>query len=153
MKRSRIATVIVVLVALVAVGIGGFYYGTTVGEARAASARARFFQERGAGAGAPNGQGGPGGRGLAGNGVVGQVKSIQGNTIELSTATEVVKVQVADQAQIQKMVPGALADIQIGERVIVQGERGADGAFIARLIEIGQDLFRGGPNAPASGNQ
>ncbi|MCZ7568280.1 MAG: hypothetical protein M5U01_06810 [Ardenticatenaceae bacterium] len=49
MTGIRIGTVIVVLVALIGVGIGGFSYGTTVGQARAASVRARFFQERGGG--------------------------------------------------------------------------------------------------------
>ena len=90
-----------------------------------------FFQDRlaGAAAGAAAAQGNgavalaggacpaQGGAAPAGNFAAGQVKSINGNDLEISTATEVTKVKLTDKTQIQKTVSGTPSDIKTGERV------------------------------------
>ncbi len=55
---------------------------------------------------------------------MGQVKSVDGATIQLSTAQDVLTVVTDDQTQIQKMGAGALSDVTVGERITVQGTRG-----------------------------
>ena len=74
----------------------------------------------------------------------GQVKQIDGNTVQLSTANEVLKVTIGDQTRIQKMGDGSLSDISVGERITVQGTRKSDGTFTAQMIQIGGALAGGG---------
>ncbi len=88
----------------------------------------------------------------AGNFATGQVKSINGNDLEISTATEVTKVKLTDKTQIQKTVSGAPSDIKTGERVVVQGSKGADGAIEASSIQLGAGRVGGG-GAPGQGSQ
>ena len=156
MNAKRIAIVaVVVLVVAVAAGFGGYRYGFGVGQTQATAVRAAFLAERGGGgqqasgaAGAvPGAAGAPGG--ASGNFVTGQVKSVDGDTIELSTAEEVLKVTVTGQTQMQKMGQGTVDDIQEGERLTVVGERGADGAISAQSIQIGGGF--GGGMPPAQG--
>jgi hypothetical protein len=140
-----VIVVLIVVVVAAAAGVGGYMYGQNAGQAQALAARQRFFQERGLAGGQGAGAGGQGtgarGNFNPANFATGQVKQISGNTIELSTATDVLKVNVTDQTQIQKMGAGSVSDIQTGERLIIQGERSTDGVFTARSIQIG----RGGP--------
>ena len=106
-----------------------------------ATARARRQRRRRCGAGgSANAQGGAA---AAGNFAAGQVKSINGNDLEISTATEVTKVKLTDKTQIQKTVSGAPSDIKTGERVVVQGSKGADGAIEASSIQLGAGRFGG----------
>jgi hypothetical protein len=65
----------------------------------------------------------------------GQVKSVSGDIIELSTLAEVIRVKVDAQTQIQRTVAITLTDLRPGERVFIQGERAGDGSFIARTIQ------------------
>ena len=149
--------------------------GATGGAVAAAGASATGAQAQGAGA-AQGGQGQaaaganqPGaatagqGQGAAAQGqaraaragaaadlTAGQVKSVDGNTVEVTTQADVVKVKLTDQTQIQKTVSGATSDIKPGERIVVQGSKGADGAVDARSIQLGQTGMFG---APGSGGQ
>jgi hypothetical protein len=85
---------------------------------------------------------------------MGQVKQVDGNTVQLSTATEVLKVKIGVKTQIQKMGQGSLSDIQPGDRITVQGTRKSDGTFTAQMIQIGA-APGGAPPAgggPAGGN-
>ncbi len=152
--------VIIVVVALVvgaAAGFGGYSYGVQAGLQQAQNIRNTFLAERGLGGN--GGQGGAGGQGgfAAGaqgtggnrqfnpnNFAAGQVKTISGNTIELSTAQTVVKVQLTDQTQIQKQASGTVSDIQPGERITVQGNRASDGTMTAQAIQIGGNRGAGG---------
>ena len=160
--------VVLILVVGAAAAYGGYTTGVKNGTAQALTARNNFLAARGFGgaAGAAGGSfagGGFGGGqanfgGQAGangqnggrqfnadNFASGQVKSIDGNTIELSTATDVLKVQTNDKTQIQKMATGSVSDIQQGERITIQGTRNADGTFTAQSIQIGrQGGFPGG---------
>src|SRR5689334_19757946 len=113
-------TIFMSLAALVVLGIGavgGYFYGMNVGIAQANDIRSQFAAQRGlttgaAGAGGAGGtggaaatQGGQGGfggfggqGGAGGQGTFGSVKSVEGNTIELTSAQgATVKVTVTDQ--------------------------------------------------------
>ena len=153
-KGKSIASVaLIVIVAAAAAGFGGYTLGKQAGQQQAAAARAAFFVERGL-EGAP-GQGQPGmppggGEGFQGgqgrdNFTMGQVKSVDGATIQLSTAQEVLTVKTDDQTRIQKMSTGALSDITVGERITVQGTRAEDGTFTAQMISIGGGPAGGAP--------
>jgi hypothetical protein len=157
MKGKWIALIIVALVVVAAAGaFGGYATGVNAGKNQALAARNAFLADRGIG----NGQGGAAfaGQGSSGgqnggrqfdpnNFASGQVKQIDGNTIQLSTAQAVVTVKLNGQTQIQKMAAGAPSDIQTGERITVQGTRGADGVMTAQSIQIGGGLRGGGgPN-------
>jgi hypothetical protein len=158
MKGKWIALIIVALVVVAAAGaFGGYTTGVNSGKSQALAARNAFLADRGIGngqnAGAFNGQGSNGGQNggrqfnpPAGNFAAGQVKQIDGNTIQLSTAQAVVTVKLNDQTQIQKMGPGTVSDIQTGERITVQGTRGADGVMAAQSVQIGGAFRDGGPN-------
>lgn len=129
------------LVLAVVTGIGGYFYGTSVGEARASQARQTFLQERlGGGQAGQNSATGQSGQFGAGrqdiNAVAGQVKSVDGKTIEVSTRDNVTKVSVDDKTQVTKMCTGTLEEIKPGERIVVQGDGGASGAVTARSIQI-----------------
>lgn len=73
---------------------------------------------------------GPGGfAGLAdlGNCVArGQIKSVTGNTVEISTAASVVTITVSDQTVISKTDRGTLADLKAGDRVTVFSKETGD---------------------------
>ena len=161
MKGKWIAIMVVCVVVVAAVvGFGSYTFGVKAGQAQALAARNQFVAQRGLGT---NGQTGTGGQGTSGgqggarqfnpdNFASGQVKQIDGNTIQLSTAQSVVTVKVDDRTRIQKMASGSLSDIQTGERITVQGTRGADGVMTAQSIQIGGRLPGGGPNGqPAQG--
>jgi hypothetical protein len=156
MKGKWIALIIVALVVVAAAGaFGGYTTGVNAGKSQALAARTAFLADRGIG----NGQGGAafGGQGAGGaqgngrqfdpnNFASGQVKQIDGNTIQLSTAQAVVTVKLSDQTQIQKMGAGTVSDITTGERITVQGARGADGVMAAQSIQIGGRFPGGAPN-------
>lgn len=157
------------LIALVLLGIGaagGYFYGLTIGQTQAADIRTSFLQSRGlanaggatggsaagtaggsatGGAGAGNFVVGATGAG-GGQGTFGSVKSISGNTIELSTAQAAIKVMVNDQTTVQQTVQQtvALSDLQPGANIVVQGERDAQGNITARSINVVPQGF-GGP--------
>ncbi len=156
-KWIALAALIVVVVAG-AVGYWQYGQGKQAGITEGLAARDRFFQDRLAGAGSCRSavaQRQARRRWLAarvtpragqrrGNFAAGQVKSINGNDLEISTATEVTKVKLTDKTQIQKTVSGAPSDIKTGERVVVQGSKGADGAIEASSIQLGAGRI-GGP--------
>ncbi len=167
MKAKWIGIVIAIVIIVGAgAGYGGYTMGVQAGQTRAAQIRTDFLAARQAGGqqgGANPGQGARGGLsgmpagGQAGqsggaqfnsaNFAIGQVKQIDGNTVQLSTATEVLKVTISDQTQIQKTGQGSLGDIQPGERITVQGTKASDGSFSAQMIQIGGS--GGGPGGAA----
>lgn len=157
MKGKWIAGIVVGVIVIAALaGFGGYRAGVSAGIAQGLTTRNAFLAARGIG----NGQGGGGAAGQTGTGgqgngqgfnsnnfAAGQVKQINGDTIQLSTAQSVVTVKASDQTQIQKLGPGILSDIQVGERITVQGTRGADGVMTAQSIQIGGRFPGGGQNA------
>jgi len=140
MQNRILIVLVVVVVAIVAAG-AGFFYGTSVGEARANDVVQRLMQGRNLpGQGGFTGMSGQPGQGNPGQfmrqGTTGTVKSISGNTIEVSASDRVVTVVVGDQTVIQKQVSGSLGDIQVGTRVVVTGEPDSSGKIAARTIQV-----------------
>jgi hypothetical protein len=144
-KRYAILGIIAVIVAAAA-GAGGYMLGKQAGATQAANVRANFLAERGLQSGP--GQGGQGLSGMPGapnggqmpnrdNFASGQVKQLDGNTIQVSTALDVLTVKTDEQTRIEKMDVAGLGDIAVGDRITVQGSRGTDGVMTAQSIQIG----------------
>ncbi len=150
MKAKWIVVAVLLAVIVAAgVGFGGYTLGVQAGTARAQTLRNNFLAARGLGGQGSAGQGqGGNGQFNANNFASGQVKSIDGDTVTLSTATSVVTIKLGTGTQIQKMGPATLSDIQVGERITVQGTRSSDGSLAASTVQIGG--ARGGSGAPAA---
>lgn len=74
----------------------------------------------------------------AGGGTVGTVKLVDGTNVYLATTSgTVVKVTTSPQSQITVSTQGTVADLAVGETVVVQGDTGADGTIAATVIRSG----------------
>jgi hypothetical protein len=145
MKKLLIVAGIILLIAGVAAGsfYGGIAYQTNkVNQARLnfenARGQASGGQAPGNGAGfpeggAPNGQA-PGGG--FGGGTIGQVKTIEGNVMTVSTAQDVTTVNLTSETQIEKSVAGTTDDLQPGVRVMITGQKDSNGNITASQITI-----------------
>jgi hypothetical protein len=126
-----------------------FWGGMTYQTNKANQARANFFAGRG---GQPSdGQlpSGAQGQGFRGGGTVGQVKSIDGNVLTLSTAQNVTTVNLTDTTKIMKSVEGTTSDLQPGMRVMVAGQQDSKGAITASQITIvNNDAFAAPTKTP-----
>ena len=67
---------------------------------------------------------------------MGEVKSIEGNVLTVSTTQDVTTVNLLDSIQILKSVEGTTSDFQIGVRVMVTGLRDDKGNITASQITI-----------------
>lgn len=166
MKKVLLIVGAIILVALVAGG--SFWGGMKYRDNKGAQAQAEFFNARGGqapgqgqippegqfpGAGlAPDGGQFPGGGpGFAGGrGTTGEVKTVDGNVMMLSTAQDVTTVNLSDETQIQKTTVGTTADLQPGTRVMVAGETDSDGNITASRITILDDSFPVMMNPPST---
>ncbi len=164
-------TLLLVIIMGVGAAFGGYTYGHAAGLNDAQNIRNLFFAARGlnpqggtAGSGGATASGAGGGTGGgAGTGAftganggqgagrfnsanfqTGQVKAVNADSIELSTATEVLKVQVTADTQIQRTVSAKLSDLQPGERVTIEGTPNSDGSFTAQAIQVGGNALGGG---------
>jgi len=168
MKKALVIIGLVVLVALVAAG--SFYGGMTFQTSRdnqASQIRQEFMDARGlsedqvpGGSQPGGGQFQPGGgMGFGGRGVTGQVKSVEGNVLTLSTAQVVTTVKLLEDTQIEMTVDGIIADLQAGMRVMVTGESDDDGVISASQITILSDdmpafpMGQGGAYPPPTGTE
>jgi hypothetical protein len=138
---------IIGVIALVLVfSAGSFYGGMAYARNQASQIRSQFLASRGQGGnGAFNGgaNGATGQRqGLfgGGGGTTGQVKTINGNVLTISTAQNVTTVNISSSTQIEKAAPGATSDLTPGERVLVTGQRDSSGNIAASQILILPDL-------------
>lgn len=138
------------IILILAVAGGSFYGGTVYAQQQTANARAAFFADRGGGTGGSGGTGGGNGGtgggffgggdgatgGGRGGGAAGQIKSIDGDTITLSTPQSEVKVTLTDTTPIEKVVTGGRADLQVGQRIVVRGVRDSAGNVTADNVQI-----------------
>ncbi len=131
--------------ALLAIAAGaGFYEGKTYQSNQANQIRSQFFRARGlnpngsnAAGGTASGGGTGGFAGGFGGGVAGQIKSVQGNTIELTTANnDVATVDLTTDTRIEKTSQGSTADLKPGEQLIVRGQSDSSGTYTANQIQI-----------------
>ncbi len=148
---KRIIMIVGAVVLAVALAAGSFYGGMAYQRTQANQVRDSFLRSRGlngaggfpGGGDAGNGAGG-GGRGFFGGGATGRVKSVDGNTLTISTAQNETKVTLSDSTRIEKPVQGALSDLQPGMQVMVTGQRDTNGNITAVQVLI---LNNGQPNA------
>ena len=126
--------------------------GKTYQSNQANQIRSQFLRSRGLNPNAANAAGGTGGGfagGGFGGGVAGQVKSVQGNTIELNSANnQVTTVDLTANTRIEKTTQGTAADLKPGEQLIVRGQNDGNGTYTASQIQI---VSSGSPqNTPAA---
>lgn len=123
MNKKTFISIIVGLVILIAsAGVGGFFYGKSYEKNQANTASSNFPP---AGGMANAGQTAP--PGMNGTVAAGQVKSIDGTTIVLTSGVTDTVVTLSDTAEILKNTTSTSADLGVGQQVMVTGERDADG--------------------------
>ncbi len=132
MNRKILPGLVGVLLLLVAAG--AFYGGMRFQGMRSSGTRANFFANRGGADGANFGGGG----GRRSN--MGQIKSIEGNVIIVSTQQERLQVTVTDATKYQRLVDGKLDDLQVGANIIVRGESDANGVVNAVSIQLADSV-------------
>lgn len=132
---------------IVAIGLaaGSFYGGMAYQRNQTANTRAAFFASRGLDANGTN-PGGAQGQGTGqnarrgffggGGGATGQIKSVEGNVLTLSTPQNVTTVNLSNSTQIEKTGTGTISDLTPGLQVLVNGQRDANGNIAATSILI-----------------
>jgi hypothetical protein len=121
-------------VALLAVAAGaGFQYGKMYQSNQANQIRSQFLRSRGINSG--NGTGGAQAAGFGG-GVFGQLKSVNGNTLTVTTQNGDETVDLTANTQIEKTTVGTTADLKAGEQVVVRGQRDSSGTVTAESVQI-----------------
>ncbi len=68
--------------------------------------------------------------------MTGQVKSLDGTTLSLSTARDVTTVLLNDSTVVQQSTTAAVSDLQAGQQVLVTGSRDSSGKLTASQILI-----------------
>src|SRR5690348_4922251 len=139
MKNNQI---IMAIVAVIIVGVAGFFGGMKYQQ----SQRASFAQGFGGGGyfrgGFPRGSGQ--GRGLNGMAVVGKVISSDNGsiTVQLNNGSSKIVV-LPSSATISKSTAGSVSDLQTGTNVAVFGTTNSDGSVTAQNVQI-NPIMRGG---------
>ena len=146
---KKVIMIVGSIVIILAAAGGAFYGGMLYERQQAANLRAAFFSDRGGGTGGNDGTGGGGdgggnffglgggGNAPGGRGAVGQIKSIDGDTITLSTPQREVEVRITDTTQFQKVVAGERGDLAAGDTITVRGQADANGNVTADSIQVG----------------
>ncbi len=139
-----------------AIAAGGFYAGMTYQTNRANQIRASFMNARGIAEQGQNFDPNSGARqfrsqgmSFPGGGTTGLVKTVEGETMTLSTAQNVATVNLSDTTTIEKTISGAISDIQPGMQVMVIGETDSAGNITASRITI----LSNNPNNEPPGGQ
>ncbi len=124
------------------IAVGSFYCGMAYQQNQATQARNEFMRSRGLDPNAQNSPaGGPGqapGQGVGGfgGGATGQIESIDGDTITLTTAGNTTNVALIDTTKVIKSVEGSMTDLQVGMQVLVSGQRDTKGNITATQIMV-----------------
>lgn len=160
MKKALLISGIVILVALIAAG--SFWGGMKYESNRANEVRDRFMNARGQANGGPfSGEGQFQGGELpsgfpGGSGTTGEVKTIDGDVMTISTAQDVTTVQLNDETRIGKSVTMSLEELQTGMRVRIIGQKDNAGKITADQITILSDefdVFPGPGDPPGAGTE
>jgi hypothetical protein len=135
MKKNILIPMIIIGVIVLVAGaaVGGFFGGRAYQRNQANTVRNNFMRDRGIQGFDPNAAQNAGQAGAnfpaggMGRGVSGEVKSLEGNTLTLtSNGTETV-ITLSDTTQIVKTTSGTTADLTAGQQVMVTGQRDANG--------------------------
>jgi hypothetical protein len=135
-KQVLIGLGILVLVILAAGG--GFYAGTVTAQDRMRQgfSRGQFGDQSGQfQRPARTPQPGQAGNTRPDGGTMGTIKTIEGDTIVVTTQDGDVQVHATDTTLIEKYMTVGVADLQAGERVVVSGSQNDDGSVTARSIQ------------------
>jgi len=133
---KTIGIILGVIVLCAAVGAGAFYGGTIYERNQVANVRNSFFNGRGGAGGGGGGGGGGAGGGGFGGGVFGTVKTVTGNTLQVSTAQNVTTVNLSDATTVMKTITGTVSDIAVGDTITVRGQADSSGAVAATSIQV-----------------
>ncbi|RPI27831.1 MAG: hypothetical protein EHM70_17380 [Chloroflexota bacterium] len=148
--KKKIILIVGAVVIAVTLAMGSFWGGMAYQSNQAAQIQSNFFSARGGQppdnfpADGSQFQGrGPSGEILAGRGTTGEVKSVDGDTLTLSTAQDVVTIHLSDSIEIEKTVSGTIDDLKPGTNIMVVGEQEDDGSITASQVQIlsGSRLF------------
>ena len=87
-----------------------------------------------------------GGGGLAARALTGDIESIDGNVITVNTPQGPLQATLSEETGIQVFSEGAPQDLEIGQQVVISGERNEEGIMEAAsvLVTPEGDLFGGG---------
>ncbi len=152
-KTWRILLAVVLVVA--ACG-GGFWAGTQYEANRIRQNPAALFQRDGAMPAepyadrtAPVGNApSQGGRPDGAGGTMGTVASVEGNVVTITKQDgSSVRVQTAESTLIEKSMTVTLAELTVGEQVIVSGTTNEDGSITARSIQSLRGMAASAPAA------
>jgi hypothetical protein len=148
--NNKILIIVGVVVLVILVGAGGFWGGMAYKAGQVTQVQAQFFEQRGGqsitGQGPQFGQfpqgtpfpGGPQGI-FRGGGTTGEVKSIDGDVLTISTAENVTTVNLSSNTTIVKSIEGTISDLQPGMRVMISGEKDSKGNISATQVTIVND--------------
>jgi hypothetical protein len=147
--RTRLGWIVAGVAGVLLVAGGSFYGGVAYQRAQLASAQARFFADRGGrtgegnfpgglagGGGFFNGGLGGAGQGGGARGVFGTVKSIDGDTILVSTPQDVTTVKLTQATVVQQMIAADSSALQAGQQISVRGDRDSSGVVTATSLQI-----------------
>jgi uncharacterized protein YneF (UPF0154 family) len=136
---------ILILIALIIIGAGGFFGGMKYGESETLKnltpeKMREIFQQRGGQLFTQN----QGQRQRTGqNFVLGQVISKDEKSLTIKLADGSTKIVFLSQStQITKATEGSIEDIEIGKEISVSGTQNEDGSLTARTIQISPRLPR-----------
>jgi hypothetical protein len=129
---KKVLLIIAGLALLVVAAGAGFEYGKTYQGNQASQIRSQFLRSRGIN---PNGSGGAQGAGFGG-GTFGQLKSVNGNTLTVTTQNGDVTVDLTATTQIEKTTAGTPADLQAGQQLVIRGQRDSSGTVTAQSVQI-----------------
>jgi hypothetical protein len=133
---------------------GGFYAGMQYQISQADQVQQQFIQARGEGqfpgggqmpadgqfstdGQMPGGQMSAGGRGgMFGAGLSGEIKSVEGDVLILSTAQDVSTINLTDDTTVHVTETGALSDLEPGMRVMVITQTDEDGNVTATQVTV-----------------
>ena len=146
--RKVIMIIGAVIVAAALAG-GSFYGGMAYQRSQADQIRNNFLRSRGITQNGTNGTGQPRGF-FGGGGATGQVKSVSGDVLTLSTALNVTTVNLSSTTRIEKAGQAAVGDLLPGTQVLVTGQRDSSGNINASQVLILGDLQLG-PNRGQTG--
>jgi Domain of unknown function (DUF5666) len=136
-------------IALLAIAAGaGFQYGKTYESNQVNQIRSQFQRSRGI---TGNGSGGAQAAGFGGGfggGTFGQLKTVNGNTLTVTTQNGDVTVNLTANTQIEKTTTGTPADLQVGQQLIIRGQSDSSGTVTADTVQISNGRTPRGTPAP-----
>jgi hypothetical protein len=138
---KKIWIIIVGVFLVVAIGGGAFYGGMLYGRSQVSQgfrqfSRGQFGDSGGQLPGAMmTPQAGRGNSAFMSGGVMGTIKSIEGQFLEINTNDGTIRVETTDTTLIEKTMTVGINDLEIDEQVIVMGRQNEDGTITARSIQ------------------